>query len=280
MNGHMKKNVTSMALAFVCCAGPLYATVNIGDTRAQVEAALGAPTGWIVSGEYELLTYRLGRVELKSGIVSACEIVSPEVAEQRQRDKLLEMEQRRLLAAERREKRIVVGTALKERMLSDSVFMASSAESQTRYWAQFKQRYPEVPADLEYQGALAQYRREQDALASERAQRIAAQRLEDAERRVDAAEQRVVQAERRAERLVRYRSRQLFTFSSCPTACTTIGQPGSRVVNSSSRSGIVLSGSGLLHGSRQDFRQLGFTGHRYTRTALVSSPLLSISFRK
>ena len=272
----MHTRALSMIIALMVLAWPgarLCVALNIGDTRDEVDTELGPPRGWIRSDAYELLTYIRGKVELQNGVVTALDIVSQEEAERRGAELQRQMEARRQDAEIRRQNRIEAGTVLKSRMLGDSAFLATSAESQTRFWAEFRQRYPEVPADLEYQGALAQVQREQDALRADLEQRKAEQRLEAAEKRADAAE-------RRAERLARIDTRPLFPFSACPTYCRPIGQPGPRVVSRPSFGGLVVSTSSLLSRDRQGFRALGFTGHSYTRTSLVSSPLLSLTIRK
>src|SRR6056297_3008825 len=77
--------------------------VLVGDSKEDVLSALGEPRGRIASGEYELLDYERGRIELQDGKVVSVDLMSPrqlarskaEAARRREEERRREEQRRR-----------------------------------------------------------------------------------------------------------------------------------------------------------------------------------------
>ena len=166
--------------------------VSLGDSEQAVRDQLGVPSGYIRSGSYLLLIYDRGKVEFEDGEVVDFNLVSAEEA----RERKAQREQRRKELAEKRAAQRVSqraeAVALKEKTLSDPVFMASSIEKQLEFWRSFRRKYPNVPVDAEYAAALAKRKEQQEELAAE-------ERLLEMEKRVAQAEAEAEEARRDAE---------------------------------------------------------------------------------
>lgn len=191
----MKVSRIMLALAVATVLPPLCATaaeVNVGDTRAQVITALGAPKGGISSGSYELLTYERGKVELRDGKVVTTDLISAEQAEMNRQLRAEQQAAAERDAAAARAKRIAEGTEVRRTKLDDAAFTALPAAQRVAFWQNFKKWYPEVPLGDEYTVALREL--EQDLTARRLAQ-AQDQRIVELERRVADAEQRAQQAE-------------------------------------------------------------------------------------
>ena len=171
------------------------ADVGVGDSYQQVVAALGQPQGEIAAGDYRLLYYGRGKVELRGAKVSKIELVSEAQAEKNRQLRESQMADAQRTAEEARAKRIVDGTAARKTKLADTVFMASPASGRVAYWQNFKKLYPEVQLGDEYTVALRQL--EQD-FAAQRAEQARQQQISDLEQRVADAEDRAKNAERRS----------------------------------------------------------------------------------
>ncbi len=151
-----------------------------GDSLADVQAALGAPTGQAQMGNNLTLFYDRGRVQLVNGKLTSSNLLSPkEFAAQQAQQKA---------ATARAAQRIAEGEALKAKTIADPNFASAPSAYQLSFWKNFRLRYPEVSCDDEYKLAFA---RSQDEIAAqERGQKIA-----DLETRVADAENRAAIAE-------------------------------------------------------------------------------------
>ena len=176
-----------------------------GDAYTNVLAVLGEPQGVIEGGDYRLLYYERGKIELVSNVVVKVDLISADEAATR---RLLREKQaaEAAVAAERaRADRIADGTRVRQAKLADASFAAQAAPERLAFWQRFKQLYPEVPLGDEYALALQETERE---YAKQREER---ERTRDLER----LERRVADAERRAD-LAEDRARVSYTFYQPP----------------------------------------------------------------
>jgi len=194
-----------LALPAALLAESARSDISVGDPVERVHAILGQPQGYIRCGTFEVLTYDRGKVALRDGIVTEFELISAEEAEALRIRKEHQREARRQALALRRQELRVEGEALKENTLADPAFFGLTAREKVDFWESFRKRYPDVPVEAEYAGALAQQR---DDIEQERMQR----RLEDMERRVARAEERAREAERAAERANRRDLRRTYVY--------------------------------------------------------------------
>jgi hypothetical protein len=154
-----------------------------GNTRLQVIAELGAPTGFIRAGKEETLYYERGTVQLWDSKVVDFEIISPEQLRVRQ----AAAEKARAEQAERttlwRAQLKVEGEAELKKLLAEPGFAQAPTAVQVERWREFMKKYPDVPVAEYYVPALKRFEAEQARAAQE--QRIAAleQRVQDAEQR-------------------------------------------------------------------------------------------------
>lgn len=163
--------------------------VTVGDSRAAVTQELGEPEGRMKFGAMEVLTYERGEVELEDGVVIREGIISAEEAETRRIRREAE-------EAERRERLIAEGTALKEQRLADPGFHTSTATHRVAFWESFRKKYPDVPVDkVSYDAARKEFELEQ---AAEKAKVQEARRIADMERKLQEAEARAREAEQEA----------------------------------------------------------------------------------
>ncbi len=274
------KCVLFTVLLTALCAVDLLASsgaIRTGDSRDHVEAVLGSPTGWIQGGSYELLLYERGSVEIRDGAVSEVAILTAEQHERRLRERKIRAAERREAEAARRALRITQGNALKTRTVGDVSFLSSAPESQLRFWRNFKQRYPEVPAELGYRDALSAYEREQQTRRAKHEIQLAAQQLERLERKAEEAERDAEDAERRAVRADRRRRSVVYSGVSAPCVGSHRTQP--RVEYVSARPGFLPSTISSGVGNRSVFRQTYSAGHTYARTPWVNSGGLTIHIR-
>lgn len=191
----MKVSGIVAGLVVAALAVAVRADVKLGDSYEQVVGLLGTPQGEIVSGDYRLMCFERGKLELRGGKVTKCELISEEQAERARQLRERQLAEARKAAEEARVRRIAEGTTIHKTKLADSAFMSSPASERVAYWQGFKRLYPEVPLGDEYTAALREL--EQDYAA----RRIAVeqqQQIEDLEQRVVDAEQRARQAQRRS----------------------------------------------------------------------------------
>lgn len=202
-----------MVIGVVLLAGSLSA-IEEGASRADVVAELGEPDGLIAAGDYELLTYERGDVELRDGKVVKFKLMTPEelvVAKREEQIRRAEEERRR---ARERKQRYERGLEVKERMLSSPTYAEASGTRKVEILRNFHTRYPEVEIDELLMPAVEEKKREQAAAAE--AARIA--RLEDqvgkAEQRAQQAEWRATEAEATAQNALRssYYNRNYYPY--------------------------------------------------------------------
>lgn len=162
--------------------------INPGDSLKSVISSLGMPNGQAQLGNKLVLFYDRGQVQLIDGRVTNLNFLSPEAfaAQQAQTAQ----------AAQLRAQRVAEGEALKAKKLADPAFASAPPAYQLAFWEDFRQRYPEVSCDDEYNLALA--RQQEQEAAQENNQKIA-----DLQARVASAEDRAAEAELEA-RQARY----------------------------------------------------------------------------
>lgn len=187
MNGILRCLCLSSAL--LAAAGSF--GVETGWTRDEVVAELGTPDGLIASGDYELLSYERGDVELRDGEVVEFELMTPAELVEFKRTQQIRMEAERRRAAERREKRYRRGLELKQQMLNSPGYAEASGSRKVEMLRRFHSRFPEVDIEGLLLPAIEEKKSEQAAAAEE-------QRIADLEERIDQAEWRAQQAEWRA----------------------------------------------------------------------------------
>jgi hypothetical protein len=159
-----------LALLVVPVASP-GAEIVPGQSREEVTAMLGAPSGTIVMGEREMLYYDRGSVELREGKVVASEIVSAEEARRRREaERAAHLAWQRADAA-RRARNKAEGEAEIQRLLNDAAFLLAEPEAQVAVWHDVMRRYPEAPAGAHL--AQAVQRAEASRERRERDRRIA-----------------------------------------------------------------------------------------------------------
>jgi len=161
--------------------------INHGDDYNHVISVLGQPESFLKMDPAIWLKYDRGTVKLSNNKVVAIDLVSPEAAKARRDQERVQHEQRRLILAEQKARRIAEGTALKQFRMSDPAFLTWPADRQVVFWQQFQVRYPEVSCAAEYLAATSRYELEME-------QRYAMQqqdnRIRDLEDQLDRAERR------------------------------------------------------------------------------------------
>jgi hypothetical protein len=185
-------------LALITLVGPACpgaaAGIEPGQSRDEVTAVLGAPSGSIVMGGREVLYYERGSVELREGrVVSADLVTAEEARRRREAERAAHLAWQRAEAA-RRARNKAEGEAELQRLLNDPAFLLGDPDAQVAVWHDFLRRYPEVPAGAHLTQALqraeaARDRRERDTRIAElerrtaEAERQARQAAEEIERR-------------------------------------------------------------------------------------------------
>lgn len=175
------------------------AEVRPGDPLDSVIRELGPPQGYIRAGDYTLLSYERGRVELRDDRVETADLVTEEEAVRLRAQRLAREEAQRQEADRQRAQRLIEGAETRDRKLADPLYVLSPPDDQVAFWQSFRVRYPETDVSLPYAEALSRLetQRKAEALESERrAQWVAL------ENRVVAAEDRARRAEQRALRCV------------------------------------------------------------------------------
>ncbi len=157
--------------------------VQVGDSYEQVIDELGTPSGLVDAGTFTWLQFDRGTVKLSDGRVVQASLISQQ-----------ELEMRRLRERDERARRIAAGQAVKDAYFANPTVYTWTAAQQLAFWHDFRMRYPEIPADVEYMGALNQYRVEQAALRRERAEQ---QNMWEQEQRLRELEIRLQQTEAR-----------------------------------------------------------------------------------
>jgi hypothetical protein len=168
--------------------------IQLGDSRADVVAEMGQPSGEIGSGDLVVLFFQLGEVHLRDGQVSAIDLITPEEHAKRKAAEAAELERIREAEAARRARVEAEGLALFAKKKADYTFLQQPAAEQLRFWRWFGSQYPMVPIEEELRTALAKYEQQQRLLEIEYATN---QRIEELEKRVEDAEREAERAERR-----------------------------------------------------------------------------------
>lgn len=162
-------------LALTCCitlsamlvshttalAGGMDPEIGEGDTRASVIDILGEPDGLIGGGDYEMLKYDRGTIELANGQVTSAELISEQEAAKRKTARLVAEEERRK-AAEARAKRQVPNTqtAVKQKPApAASKPKASEGELTPEQQAELDKRIAEGIKDPPYRMSKRKLRR-------------------------------------------------------------------------------------------------------------------------
>ena len=114
--------------------------VKIGDDVQKVYETLGEPESYILVGKKAVVSYKRGKIELVSNIVTKVEFVSAAKAEANR----LQTEQDN---KKRHDYQMQEGAALKQRKLEDARFLAQPLVDQLDFWRSFRRHYPMV--DLE-----------------------------------------------------------------------------------------------------------------------------------
>jgi hypothetical protein len=180
----MKTFFKLVLLAALAC-GDAAQAVKLGDSRMDVVAELGAPTGFIRCGKEETLYYERGSLQLQDGKVVNFELLSPD---QLRAKKVAEAKARAEQAARVAELRAQLkteGESVLAKLLADPDFVNAGSAVQVARWREFMKKYPDVPVSEYYLPTLKRYEEEQ-------AQQARDQRIADLEKRVQDAEQRVL----------------------------------------------------------------------------------------
>jgi multidrug efflux pump subunit AcrA (membrane-fusion protein) len=170
------------------------ATVESGQTTAQVIEALGKPMGTIGLREKTLFLYPQGEVTLKEGLVTEVDLMSEaqfEADQERLRQEREEwlVQQERLAAA-----RIEEGEAIRAEKMQSRAFATLPAKDRVDYWRSFQTRYPEIDVSPHIAQALESYQTELEELRSQ-------QRIAELEARVAQAEKEAATARLETEKL-------------------------------------------------------------------------------
>ena len=203
----MKTNLTMLILGVAILAAPRgfseAVEVKPGDSLDTVKGILGEPRGSIAAGDYLLLTYDRGRVELDQGVVTSADLMPVEHFQAMQAQDRLAREEARRNTEERRVRLYAEGKTLLEEKRLDPGFQQRPTSDQVAYWRNFRAQYPDVNVDLEYADALGRYQQELAAMERELAR---SRELRDLEARVAEAERKAAEAEDRSRRNTGYYS--------------------------------------------------------------------------
>jgi hypothetical protein len=122
------------------------ADLSLGDSQADVVAALGQPSGMLRQGGTTVLSFGArGTVTLRGGKVVELGIVSVREARARQEAREQASAERRLREQQAREANLAEGRrelALREQ---DEAFRERPAAERLVYWESFSEQYPGVP---------------------------------------------------------------------------------------------------------------------------------------
>jgi hypothetical protein len=146
--------------------------IHLGDSLADVRAALGVPNGQEQQNNTLTLFYDHGQVQLVDGRVVSSYFLSPEKsatkqAQQKADDAKAQQKADEAKAAQLRAQRIAEGKALKAQKLADPNFTAELPGIQLAFWQDFRARYPEVSCDNEYKLALNHWNAVQEQIADQ-----------------------------------------------------------------------------------------------------------------
>jgi hypothetical protein len=177
------------------------ADIQLGDSREKIIAELGVPKSSLKSGDFEMLRYHRGKIEINEGIATLVEMVSEETYQVLKGQARQKANERQVAAAVKRAQLIEEGTDLKAHLLADPNFNRAPFAKQVRIWRSFKSRYPDVNVTLEYTRALLQWevQMEQEKRHQTELARVQKQAT-DAERRADLALRELQRERKQAEK--------------------------------------------------------------------------------
>jgi hypothetical protein len=154
--------------ALLLFAAPMLAQamdIHPGDSFADVQAILGAPSGQAQIDQTVTVFYACGLVQVQfvDGKVTHSNLLSPEsFAVPPAQAKVDDVQ-----TAQLRAQHVAEGEALKAKTLADPDFMSMSAGTRLIFWADFRTRYPDVSCDDEYNLALANWQADQLQIAGQ-----------------------------------------------------------------------------------------------------------------
>lgn len=200
------KLLVSVLILFVLASEGFAGEISKGMSRTEVVEQLGEPQGLISAGEYELLDYERGRVELQDGEVVAAELMTPEELEVAKKEAAERRAARRRRAEERRRERHKRGRELKRELVNSPKFGDASGKEKVEVLKRFHKKYPQVDIKETLRSALAEKKEEVAAEAEEKRLARIEDRVDQAENRAQRAEWRALEAERdaRNSRRMRY----------------------------------------------------------------------------
>jgi hypothetical protein len=143
--------------------------IHPGDSIADVQTALGSPSGQAQIDNTLTLYYDCGRVQVQfvDGKVTSSNLLSLENFAAPRAQPTIDDTQ----AARLRAERIAEGEALKAKTIADPNFTSTSAGAQLIFWQDFRVRYPDVSCDDEYKLALANWQADQQQIAEQQSTR-------------------------------------------------------------------------------------------------------------
>lgn len=150
--------------------------VRPGVSRGTVIHHLGEPKARIETRESARYYYERGEVRLVDDVVTHVSLMSEEAAEEKREQ-----------AAREREANTQRGIEVRDKILADAEFAELPPSDRATFWKEFRDRYPEVNVEAEYEKARLAAKRE----AEKRKQ----------ENRLAHLENRVRETEERARRL-------------------------------------------------------------------------------
>jgi hypothetical protein len=118
--------------------------IQNGENRDRVISELGAPDGIIKSGDYEMLSYERGKIELRDGLVISVNLLSQEdLIAKKKNDKALsekkEKEKNEFIKLKHQR-----GIELREKILTSSVFPEFSGRRKVEILKNFRSNYPDI----------------------------------------------------------------------------------------------------------------------------------------
>lgn len=177
----MKASRLIVACALSVASFATAAEVQKGDSRADVQNALGAPRGQVTLDGRQVLYYERGEVELLGDTVTRVSLRSAE--EQVVLDARMERSRDERVA--RMTQLATEGAALRDRKLADDNFKNAPLSYQVSYWENFTRSYPGVSVTEPLTIARLRYN---EQLAAQRHQDEQAARIAELEDRLARAE--------------------------------------------------------------------------------------------
>ncbi len=208
--------------------------IQKGDDYAAVVAELGQPNGLAGSDQFLVLSFNRGEVIMRHGKVSSFNLISEQELANRQE----RQQAREASMAMERERRLAEGRALLSDRENDPAFIALPASARLAFWDAFRQKYPEIDVDLQYQVVRNEVRHERRQyhaqVERERQLRQLEARVRHAELRAESAEREARQAQRQPTIV---RTHSYYPVYHNPPPCNKQTNQGTRVVVRSGSTG-------------------------------------------